>query len=182
LLQAIEGFVQTTYVLRPDGVDESGRLLAVDNLVKSAIKEGILDVKLMDGPGAGDGDVEDKPNGGGLDDGAESLVVVDAGMLGEAAENPACLASSQGAIGVELVTKDPLAGDHVGARRARHERLGAVVDEGLVLIGHSSAPERILKSLASRGRHGIDGVRGGEVEPINGMHGATEPRSPLVAR
>jgi hypothetical protein len=120
LLQAIEGFVQTTYVLRPAGVDESGRLLAIDNLVESAIEKGILDVKLTDRPGAGDGDVEDKPNGGGLDDGAESLVVVDARTLGEATKNLACLAPGQGAIGVELVTKDPLAGDHVGAGRARH--------------------------------------------------------------
>jgi hypothetical protein len=48
----------------------------------------------------------------------------------------------------------------------------------LVLIGHSSAPERILKSLASRGRHGIDGVHGREVEPGNGTHGAVRPRSP----
>jgi hypothetical protein len=68
LLQAIEGFVQTTYVLKPTGVDESGRLLAVDNLVESAIEKGILDVKLTYGPRARDGDVEDKPNGGGLDD------------------------------------------------------------------------------------------------------------------
>jgi hypothetical protein len=177
LLQAIEGFVQTIYVLRPAGVDESGRLVAVDNLVESAIEEGILDVKLTDGPGAGDGDVEDKPNGGGLDDGAKSLVVVVAGTLGETAENPARLAPSQGAVGVELVMKDPLAGDHVGAGRLRHERPSAVVDEGLVLIGHSSAPERILNSLASRGRHGVDGVRGGEVEPINGTYGAVGPRS-----
>jgi hypothetical protein len=92
LLQTIEGFVQTTYVLRPAGVDECGRLLAIDNLVESAIEKGILDVKLTDGLGARDGDVEDKPNGGGLDDGAESLVVVDAKKLGEATENPARLA------------------------------------------------------------------------------------------
>jgi hypothetical protein len=121
LLQAIEGFVQTTYMLRHAGIDESRRLLAVDNLIESATEESILDIKLMDGPGAGDGDVEDKPNGGGLNDGAESLIVVDAGKLGEAVENPARLAPSQGAIIVELVTKDPLAGDHVGAGWARHE-------------------------------------------------------------
>jgi hypothetical protein len=165
-------------VLRPAGIDESGRLLAVDNLVESAIEEGILDVKLTDGLGAGDGDVEDKPNGGGLDDGAESLIVVDARTLGEAAENPARLAPSQGAVGVELVMKDPLVDDHVGAGRARHERPGVVVDKVLVLIGHSSAPDRILKSLASLGRHGVDSVHSGEVELVNGTHGAARPRSP----
>jgi hypothetical protein len=47
-----------------------------------------------------------------------------------------------------------------------------------VLIGHSSAPERILKSLASHGRHDVDGVHGREVEPVNGTHGAAGPRSP----
>jgi hypothetical protein len=55
-----------TYMLRPASVDKSGRLLAVDNLVESAIEKGILDVKLTDGPGAGDSDVEDKSNGEGL--------------------------------------------------------------------------------------------------------------------
>jgi hypothetical protein len=178
LLQAIEEFVLTIYMLRPAGVDESGRLLGIDNLVESAIEEGILDVKLMDGLGARDGDVEDKLNGGGLDDGAESLIVVNARMRGEVAENPAHLAPSQGAVGVELVMKDPLAGDHVGAGQARHERPGAVVDEGLVLIGHSSTPERILKSLARHGRYAVDGVHGREVESVNGTHGAVGPRSP----
>jgi hypothetical protein len=51
-----------------------------------------------------------------------------------------------------------------------------------VLIGHSFAPERILKSLVSRGRHGVDGVHGREVEPVNGTHGAAEPRSPQGRR
>jgi hypothetical protein len=51
-----------------------------------------------------------------------------------------------------------------------------------VLISHSSAPERILKSLASRGRHGVNGVHGREVEPVNGTHRVAGPRSPWGRR
>jgi hypothetical protein len=36
--------------------------------------------------------------------------------------------------------------------------------------------------LASRGRHGVDGVHGREVEPVNGTHGAARPRSPRGRR
>jgi hypothetical protein len=147
-------------MLRSAGIDEPWRLLAVDNFINGAVEEGILDVKLTNRPRAGDDEVENKANGGRLDDGAERLVVVDVGTLGVAKNNPARLAPSKGAVGVELMPKDPLSHDHVSARRPGHERLGVVVDEGLVLSRHSSTPERILESLSSRSGHLVDGVRG----------------------
>jgi hypothetical protein len=60
-------------MLRLVGIDESWRVLAVDNFIKSAMEEGILDIKLTNMQRAGNGEVENEANGGGLDDGTESL-------------------------------------------------------------------------------------------------------------
>jgi hypothetical protein len=75
-------------VVRGSRVDEAGWLLAVDGLLEVAVKKGILHIELADGPIPGRGDAEDGADRGRLDDRAERLVVVDAGLLGEAANNP----------------------------------------------------------------------------------------------
>ena len=98
-------------------VDEAVRLLAVDRLVQMAVKKGVLHVQLMDRPGARSGDAEDDPDGGRFDNRAERLVVVDAVLLGEAADDLACLVASESAIGVVLLLEDPLARYDVGTRR-----------------------------------------------------------------
>jgi hypothetical protein len=51
-----------------------GRLAAVHRLGQSVVKEDILHVQLVDHPVLGEG--EDGPNGGGLDDGIEGIVVI----------------------------------------------------------------------------------------------------------
>jgi hypothetical protein len=90
-------------------------LAVVDSLRQSVVEEGILDIELMNRavPGAGEG--ENDPNGRELDDGAEGLVVVDFGALGEAPKDPTGLVVVERAIQGQLVAKNPLAGDHVGA-------------------------------------------------------------------
>jgi hypothetical protein len=52
LLEAVEGLVKPTNMLRMSVIDEAGRLLAVDLLIKSAMKKGILDIEMVNGPGA----------------------------------------------------------------------------------------------------------------------------------
>jgi hypothetical protein len=79
------------------------------------VKKGILYVQLVNRPGAGRGDAEYRPYGGRFDDRAEGLVVVDALALGEASDNPASLAASEGPIGMLLVPEDPLPRHDVGA-------------------------------------------------------------------
>jgi hypothetical protein len=54
------------------GVDEARRLLTVDILIKSAMKEGILDVQLVNGPRSRDDDADR----GRLDDRAECLIKI----------------------------------------------------------------------------------------------------------
>jgi hypothetical protein len=55
------------------------------------------------------GDAQNKANGGGFYYGTESLTIVDAMLLCEAANNPSSFVPSERAIGVELVPEDPFA-------------------------------------------------------------------------
>ena len=72
------------------------------------MKEGVLDVELVDGPALPGGETENRADGRGLDDGAESLVVVDSSTLSEATQYPSCLVASKSTIGGEFVLEDPL--------------------------------------------------------------------------
>jgi hypothetical protein len=86
-------------------VDEAGGLAAVDSLRQSAVEEGILDVELMDRSAPGEGEGEDGTNSGELNDGAEGLVVVHFGALGEAPKDPTGLVAIEGAVRGKLVAK-----------------------------------------------------------------------------
>jgi hypothetical protein len=50
LFKPIERFLQTANMRRVGGVKKARRLLTVDGLLKMTMKEGILDVQLMNGP------------------------------------------------------------------------------------------------------------------------------------
>jgi hypothetical protein len=84
------------------------------------VEEGILGVELMDRPVLGEGEGEDDINGDELDDEAEGLVVVHSGALSEALKDPLGLVAVEGAVRGQLVAKEPLVGDHVGAWWTRH--------------------------------------------------------------
>jgi hypothetical protein len=90
------------------------------------VEEGILDVELMDRPIPGEGEGEDGLNGGELDDEAEGFIVVHTGALGEASKDPTDLVVVEGAVRGQLVAKEPLVSDHVGAWWTRHQVLGVV--------------------------------------------------------
>jgi len=79
-------------------------------------------------------------NCGRLDKWTEGLVEVHAWALGEVMEDPACLVPFQSSISMELVLEDPLAGDDVGARRARNKIPSLVRQQSVVLGFHSSPP------------------------------------------
>ena len=96
-----------------------------------AMKKGILHIELVDRLGAGDGQAEDDPYGGRFDNRTEGLVVVDVVLLGEAADHPAGFVTSQGAVRVEFMFKNPLPRHDVGAWWSWNKTLGAVVDERL---------------------------------------------------
>jgi hypothetical protein len=107
LLEAVEGLVEPTDMRRVCGVDKARRLLAVDHLVKIAMKEGILDIQLMNRPSTGDGDAEYDADRGGLDNGAECLIIINTRLLREPTNNPSCLVASKSTVRGELVLEDP---------------------------------------------------------------------------
>lgn len=104
-----------------DGVNEASRLLTVVGLGEVPVEEGVLHVQLMDGLGLPGDDAQDSPDGGWLDDGTESLAVVDAGLLSETAKYPPSFVASERAVGVELMPKDPLPCNHISTYRTRHQ-------------------------------------------------------------
>lgn len=155
-------------MIRVRWIDEVCRLLKVDGLVKCAMKKGALDVELMDGPCVRGRDAEDDPYGGRLDHRAEGLVVVDAMLLGEAANDPTSFVTSKGTIGVVFVLEHPLARDHIGAGGSWNKGPSAVVDEGLIFVGHSRTPIGIGQGAAVVTRQGrCRSVDGGEVQLLD---------------
>jgi hypothetical protein len=109
LLEAVERFVQTMHKLGSSRIDEAGRLLAVDLLVKIAMKKAVLDVQLPNWPAMRGGDAEDNVNGCRLGDEAEGLIKINTWLLGKTSNNPAGLVQCESTSGVKLVLEDPFA-------------------------------------------------------------------------
>jgi hypothetical protein len=134
------GPVEPTDHVRARGVHEPRRLTAVDGLGEGTVQEGVLDVELVNWPGASEGQREHHADSGRLHNRAEGLIVVDSRALSEAPKNPSSLVSLQGTIGPPLVRPDPLAGEDVGAERTGHQIPRLVGDERRVLLRHRPMP------------------------------------------
>jgi hypothetical protein len=76
-------------------IDETRWLLTVDSLVELTVEEGVLHVQLVNRPGSGSGNAENSPDGRRFDHRTKHLTVVDAVLLGEAANNLARLVTSE---------------------------------------------------------------------------------------
>jgi hypothetical protein len=132
--------------------DKPNGLSAVDRLRQGAMEEGVLHIELVDRPVPGQRESQDSPDGDRLDHRTEGLVVVDPGTLGKAPEHIAGLVPLQGPVGVQLQLEDLFPGDHVGTMGTRHQVLGAVSLESLVLLFHGTPPLRVGKRTTdSRG-------------------------------
>jgi hypothetical protein len=107
LLEAVERLVKSADMMRMIQVDEAGRLLTIDLLVKSAMEESILDVELTYRPSTRSSDAEDDTNGLRLDDRTKSLIEVDTGLLREATDHPTRLVSRKSTIGPKFMLEDP---------------------------------------------------------------------------
>ena len=97
-----------------------------------------------------EGEGENGPNGGELDDGAKGLIVVNSGALDEAPKDPTGLVAIVGAIRVQLVVKNPLPGDHIGALSTWHQVPGVVGQQGRVLL-HGPTPVWVSEGGANGG-------------------------------
>jgi hypothetical protein len=112
-------------------------LATVDDLGELAVEEGVLDVELASLPFKGERDEEDDADHGRFDNRTEYLVEVNDLLLRESTKHPACFVAVKGAIGLQLVAKDPLARDDVGIARRRHEIPSVIAEESTILLGHS---------------------------------------------
>uniref|UniRef100_A0A0A9A781 Uncharacterized protein n=1 Tax=Arundo donax TaxID=35708 RepID=A0A0A9A781_ARUDO len=135
-------------MVRGRWIDEARRLLTVDCLLKMTVKKGVLHVQLSNRPGTGSGDAQNSSNSRWFDHRAEGLVIVDAVLLGEAADHPARLMASKSTIGVVLMLEDPLSGNDVGASGPRDKAPGAIVDQCLVLVSHGRPPVGVRQPTA----------------------------------
>lgn len=52
MFKAIQGFVETTNVVRESKVDKTERVLTVHRFIKSAMEKGVLDIELVNQPRA----------------------------------------------------------------------------------------------------------------------------------
>jgi hypothetical protein len=117
----------------------------------------------MKRPGARDGQGEHGADYGHLDHRAKGLIIVDAGsldlLLGEAVKNPASLVPFQGAIGIELVLENPVAGDDVGANGVRDKIPGVVGNQDSKFFFHGATPIQIDEGGMEGGGHRRQGRR-----------------------
>jgi hypothetical protein len=143
------------------------------------VQEHIIRIKPVNRPGAGDDQGEHGADCGRLDHRGECLIVVDAGSLGEAAKNPTSLVPVQGAIRIELVLKNPLAGDDVGANRTRDKISCVFGDQGSKLFFHDAMPVQIGKGGVDEGGYRRQRWRrGGQ----RGEYVGRKPEAPLRPR
>jgi hypothetical protein len=90
-------------------------------------------------------------------------------LLREAAKHPACFVAVERAIGLQLVAKDPLAGDDVGIPRRRHKIPSVVAEENMILLSHSLEPVGILeRRTCGGGNRRLLVDRNMQVKPLTG--------------
>jgi hypothetical protein len=137
----------------------------------------------MKRPGEGDGQGEHGANCGHLDHRAKGLIVVDAGSLGlslgEAMKNPTSLVPFQGAVGIELVLENLVAGDNVGANGVRDKIPGVVGNQDSKFFFHGAVPIQIDEGGMEGGGHRQHGrCRSGR----QGESVGRKPEAPLHPR
>jgi hypothetical protein len=132
-------------------VDEASGLATADKLGELAMEEGVLDIELASLPLKGDRDGEDNADYGWFENWTECLVGVNALLLRGTAKHAACFVVVERVIRLQLVAKDPHAGDDVGIPRRRHKIPSVVAEESTILLGHSLEPVGILERRTCRG-------------------------------
>jgi hypothetical protein len=95
LLEIVKGLVKMADVIRAARINKPWGLLTVDNFVKSTIEEGIPNIKLANSPRAGDGNLQNEPDGSLFDNWTESLIIVEVRTLRVATNNPACFVAGK---------------------------------------------------------------------------------------
>ena len=121
------GLLKKAHMVRKGFVDKARRLREIHRFMEITMQEGILDIKLMDGPCLRGGNTEHDMDSSGFDHRAEGFIIVHTLTLGEATHHPTCFVACQRTVHVELVVKDPFPRDHIDTCRLRHQRPRRVV-------------------------------------------------------
>jgi hypothetical protein len=151
LFKPIEGFDQTTEMLRMSRINKPRRLTHVDLLLKNTMEESILNIKLPNMPTTCDRKREQKSNGGGLNDRTESVFVVQSIALFESLGNQTRFVALR-PVRVTLDLKDPLRVNDIDTRTRRNQPPGLIAKEGLILSLHRLTPVRYAHSIMMRSR------------------------------
>ena len=163
LLQSVKRAMKLTDMVGLSRIDEAGRLLAVDHLIKSAVEEGILDVELPNRSNA-----ENEADRGRLHNGAERLVVVHGHLLRETADDPTSFVASKRA---NLCQKSTCQ-KRCWLERDEEPRTRCRCRLKLELHGHGLMPVRVLGSCTvHRGYQGEGCCHGREIEPLARRNG-----------
>jgi hypothetical protein len=85
------------------------------------MEENVLHIKLMDRLVPRVSQSDDGANSSWLDNGFESLIVINTKALCKPAKHPSSLVSVQRAISLKLVFENPFSSDHIRLSRARDE-------------------------------------------------------------
>lgn len=78
MFQAIDRFAQTKNIMRLRLINEAGELRHKDFFMEMAMKEGVVDIKLMHWTTSRESDREDSSDGGTLDHKAKCLMIIKA--------------------------------------------------------------------------------------------------------
>jgi hypothetical protein len=116
------------------------------------MEEGILHIKLLNGPVTGDSSGEHSTNGDRFHNRAESLIVLDSGALSETPKDPTSLVAIKGTVSAKLVREDLLTDDDVRALRLGNKLPCPIAHQGPILILHSRMPIGINECSTGRGR------------------------------
>jgi hypothetical protein len=95
------------------------------------MEEGILHIKLLNGLVTGDSSGEHNTNGDRFHNRAESLIVLDSGVLSEIPKDPMSLVAIKDTVSAKLVREDPLTDDDVRALRLGNKLPGPIAHQGL---------------------------------------------------
>jgi len=133
-------------------IDKATRLFHINFLNQRAMKKGIEDVKLANGPLTMHSQSKDKPDSGRLNNGTKSLRIVNAELLLKSFVHEASFKPFHRAISMSFDLIDPFVVDNMSMRGSRTKGPGIVGNEGLKFCTHGSSPTRISSSLAITSR------------------------------
>ena len=145
LFEAIESFLQLTYMIPVPGINVPRRLFHIDIFSESAIEEFILHIKLAERPYVGNNKREHNTNSSSLNNRTESVSVIKTRNLSIAFGHKTNLEALNGPIKL-FCPEHPFGTNNICVVRSRNENPGAIMLQSLNFFINGSKPCRILSN------------------------------------